>query len=348
MEHFDAVGHRQGGGQDAHGVGERVEAEEEAAKEQAGEQHEHPGGGGKDPGYLIGGEPASLPAASAAGNGVNFVIESCEYDRSFLRLHPGVIVLNNIELDHMDVYGNIEGVVKGFVEFARRLPERGTLFYNADDPHCTEVARRAGCNAISFGESKDALWRLHNIDVSTGFAVADVTCRGMQVGRMQLQVPGRVNTMNALGALAAGHETVLFRMYDTLPLATRKRLRLAGEELVQPEQLGGADLPGAWQGGEDLAVGVEGANIEVLQQISDDYEVLFLQGGATTQFAMIPMNFLGQGQVADYPDTGVWTTKAIKEAKLFGNINVAFEGSTFNYDHTPAADELNLVNHQRA
>lgn len=161
--------------------------------------------GGKEPGYLVGGEPASLPSASAAGNGVNFVIESCEYDRSFLRLHPGVIVLNNIELDHMDVYGNIEGVIKGFVEFARRLPERGTLFFNADDPHCVEVARRSRVNAVSFGEGKDAVWRLHNIDTSTGFAVADVTCRDMQVGRMQLQVPGRVNTMNALGALAAAN-----------------------------------------------------------------------------------------------------------------------------------------------
>ena len=161
--------------------------------------------GEKEPGYLVGGEPASLPAASAAGNGVNFVIESCEYDHSFLRLHPNVIILNNIELDHMDVYGDIGGVVKGFVEFAKRLPNRGTLFYNADDPYCTEVAKRAGCNAIGFGESKTAVWRLHNIDASTGFPVADVTCRSMQVGRMQLQVPGQVNTMNALGALAAAN-----------------------------------------------------------------------------------------------------------------------------------------------
>jgi phosphoserine aminotransferase len=76
--------------------------------------------------------------------------------------------------------------------------------------------------------------------------------------------------------------------------------------------------------------------------ISDDYHVLFLQGGATLQFSMIPMNFLGKDQTADYPDTGVWTTKAIKEAKLFGNVNVAFEGSRHKYDHTPAADELNL------
>ena len=161
--------------------------------------------GGKDPGYLVGGEPASLPAASAAGTGVHFVIESCEYDRSFLKLHPSVVVLNNIELDHMDVYGDISGVTRGFLEFARCLPKGGTLFYNADDPRCCEVARKAGCNTIGFGEGAGAVWRMHNLDASSGFAVADITCRNMQVGRMKLQVPGRVNAMNALGALAAAN-----------------------------------------------------------------------------------------------------------------------------------------------
>jgi len=85
------------------------------------------------------------------------------------------------------------------------------------------------------------------------------------------------------------------------------------------------------------------ADCRAVGNISDDYAVLFLQGGATTQFATIPMNFLGPEQTADYPDTGVWTTKAIKEAKLFGNVNVAFEGKDCKYDHTPTADELSLT-----
>ena len=61
------------------------------------------------------------------------------------------------------------------------------------------------------------------------------------------------------------------------------------------------------------------ADCRTIANISDDYEVLFLQGGATTQFALIPMNFLPAGRTADYADTGVWTTKAIKDAKLFGD-----------------------------
>ena len=84
------------------------------------------------------------------------------------------------------------------------------------------------------------------------------------------------------------------------------------------------------------------ARVKSLAGLGDDHEVLFLQGGASTQFGMIPMNFLPQDGVADYPDTGVWTSKAIKEAKLFGHVNVAFEGSKCGYDHTPSASELSL------
>ncbi|MGI9014732.1 MAG: phosphoserine transaminase [Phycisphaerales bacterium] len=78
-----------------------------------------------------------------------------------------------------------------------------------------------------------------------------------------------------------------------------------------------------------------------LADISDDYEVLFLQGGATLQFAMLAMNFLPRGEVADYLDTGVWAGKAIEEARKLGKVNVAFDGESCGYDHTPGADEIN-------
>ena len=84
------------------------------------------------------------------------------------------------------------------------------------------------------------------------------------------------------------------------------------------------------------------ADCRAIAAIDDNYAVLFLQGGASTQFATIPMNYLGKDQTADYADTGVWTTKAIKEAKKFGSVNVCFDGSTCNYDHTPGHDELSI------
>lgn len=73
----------------------------------------------------------------------------------------------------------------------------------------------------------------------------------------------------------------------------------------------------------------------------DDWDVLFLQGGASTQFLMAPYNFLSEGQTADYIDTGSWSSKAIKEAKPFGNVHVPFSGKEINYTRIPSNEELN-------
>jgi len=76
--------------------------------------------------------------------------------------------------------------------------------------------------------------------------------------------------------------------------------------------------------------------------ISDDYAVLFLQGGASQQFAAIPLNLLGKDEVADYVNTGQWSTKAIKEAKKFGKVNVAASSEDTNFSSIPAFDSWKL------
>ena len=82
------------------------------------------------------------------------------------------------------------------------------------------------------------------------------------------------------------------------------------------------------------------ADCREIAGISDDYAVLFLQGGATLQFAMAPMNFLASGKSADYLHTSVWTKKAVAEAKLLGNVNLAFDGAASNFDHIPTDHEI--------
>lgn len=85
------------------------------------------------------------------------------------------------------------------------------------------------------------------------------------------------------------------------------------------------------------------ANVRKLLGVSDDYAVLFLQGGASLQFAMIPMNLRAAGKSADYVDTGSWASKAIKEAKLSGDTNVIWSGKEEKYIRTPKASELNFT-----
>ena len=83
-------------------------------------------------------------------------------------------------------------------------------------------------------------------------------------------------------------------------------------------------------------------NLRDLLSISDDYAVLFLQGGASTQFSAVPLNLLPEGGVADYLNTGQWSKKAIKEAKRLGNINVAASSEDTNFSTIPAVDSWNL------
>lgn len=75
--------------------------------------------------------------------------------------------------------------------------------------------------------------------------------------------------------------------------------------------------------------------VKELLHLGDDYEVLFLQGGASLQFAMVPMNFLKEHETAAYVDTGTWASKAIKEARLFGKVEVVASSKAQNYNHIP-------------
>ncbi|MCG8555070.1 MAG: 3-phosphoserine/phosphohydroxythreonine transaminase [Proteobacteria bacterium] len=82
------------------------------------------------------------------------------------------------------------------------------------------------------------------------------------------------------------------------------------------------------------------AALRRIARIPDDFAVLFLQGGASSQFFMVPMNLLQQDATADYLDTGSWSQKAIKEAKHFGTAHVAASSTDKNYSYIPAPEAI--------
>jgi phosphoserine aminotransferase len=90
-------------------------------------------------------------------------------------------------------------------------------------------------------------------------------------------------------------------------------------------------------------IGGAEAGIRRLMHVPEDYAVLFLQGGASLQFAMVPMNLRRPGRSADYVDTGSWASKAIKEARITGATNVAWSGKAENYSRIPKTGELKLM-----
>ena len=85
------------------------------------------------------------------------------------------------------------------------------------------------------------------------------------------------------------------------------------------------------------------ADMRALANIPSNYKVLMLQGGATLQFSMVPMNLLGPGATADYVDTGSWADKAIKEARKVGKVNVTGSTKADGYTRIPTQSELTLT-----
>ncbi len=82
--------------------------------------------------------------------------------------------------------------------------------------------------------------------------------------------------------------------------------------------------------------------IRDLLSVPENYRILFLQGGATLQFSMIPMNFLGKGETADYVITGAWGKKALKEAKRCGTANVIYSSAEHGFTSVPSETELSF------
>jgi phosphoserine aminotransferase len=90
----------------------------------------------------------------------------------------------------------------------------------------------------------------------------------------------------------------------------------------------------------DAIINEAEANCRELAGISDDFHVLFLQGGASLQFAMVPMNFLPNGGTADYLVTGVWSEKAVKEAKMLGTVHEAASSADRQHCYIPGASAI--------
>lgn len=125
---------------------------------------------------------------------------------------------------------------------------------------------------------------------------------------------------------------------SALPLEVLKK---AQEELVDFQNTGMSLMELSHRSKEYDAVHAEAEQLlRELMDIPENYEVLFLQGGASLQFAMIPMNFLGKGQVGNYVLTGSWSEKALKEGKLLGKTFIGASAKEGNYRSIPAASEI--------
>ena len=158
---------------------------------------------GREPTGLVGGRVAAWGGNLRFGTADLYVVEADEYDRSFHTLAPDIAVVTNMEADHLDIYGDMDGVRTGFRRFLGGLRPGGVVAACADDHGAASLLAAVGSAGTSYGLSAGS--RLRAVDVASG--PAGTTCEVMEdgeaAGPLRLGVGGVHNLRNALGAAAA-------------------------------------------------------------------------------------------------------------------------------------------------
>lgn len=161
---------------------------------------------GLSPSFIIGARSDQLGGSSGLGKGRHLIVESCEFNRSFLQFRPFMAAILNIEPDHLDCYRDIDEITEAFTDFARLVHPRGMLVCNADDPRSMRAAQAARCPVQTFGLERDADWTVAGATCDAGRFSFDVCFNGSKLLRGKLAIPGRHNVYNALAAVALAHQ----------------------------------------------------------------------------------------------------------------------------------------------
>lgn len=161
---------------------------------------------GCDPTFIVGGVIEGLETNARAGEGVLFVIEADEYDRTFLSLTPRVAVVTIVEHDHPDCYPTFEDFRAAFEQFVALVPHDGLLAVCWDDPVARQLGERRqveGLPVTFFGLGEGAEWRAEEVRPNFAGGVDFLaTRRGDVLGLVRLRLPGGHNASNAMAALA--------------------------------------------------------------------------------------------------------------------------------------------------
>ncbi len=178
-----------------------------------------------DPLVIVGANVPEWNGPIREGNGEWAVVEACEAYDAFHDLQPTIVVLTNLELDHVDFHGSYENLRESVVRFTNRIPADGFLVYCGEDRGACEVAELSGARAISYGLSIDWGRQMAN-KLGLNFSDLHVDPTILGVGKMSL--PGRHNALNACGALMAGGliGADLFRMMEGVREFTGAERRL--------------------------------------------------------------------------------------------------------------------------
>jgi UDP-N-acetylmuramate: L-alanyl-gamma-D-glutamyl-meso-diaminopimelate ligase len=165
---------------------------------------------GRKPGYLIGGLPKNFGQGARLNDSKYFVIEGDEYDSAFfdkrskfIHYLPELLIVNNIEFDHADIFNNLDEIKLSFRRLINIVPQNGMVLLNGDDPNCVEIAKNCLAQMIEVGFSKNCAQRIRDVAYSAEGS-------RFKLGEETFEIPliGEFNVRNAAMAATAA------RFYD--------------------------------------------------------------------------------------------------------------------------------------
>ena len=161
---------------------------------------------GADPTIHIGGELDFIGGSTRSGNGDDFIFEACEFNNSFLKFHPTIAIIQNIDEDHLDFFGNIDNIEKAFAGYAALVPETGCIVGLGDDLRVKRVMENSGKPYVTYGldEQNEYVARCLRYD-ERGRAVYDFCKGGEVLCHVEMGIAGSANMLDSLAALTVAH-----------------------------------------------------------------------------------------------------------------------------------------------
>ncbi|NPD23236.1 MULTISPECIES: UDP-N-acetylmuramate--L-alanine ligase [Corallococcus] len=161
---------------------------------------------GLDPTAVVGGKVNVLDSNAKLGKSELMVVEADESDGSFLKLHPSIAVVTNIDPEHMDHYGDLETLQSAFVEFCNRVPFYGLNVLCLDNPNVQALLPRIEKRFVTYGSSHMADYRLEGISLDGFTTTFRAFRRDEDLGEFRVRMVGAHNAFNALAVVAIAEE----------------------------------------------------------------------------------------------------------------------------------------------
>ena len=165
---------------------------------------------GKDPSFFIGGIPENFGRGFKLGKGEISVAEGDEYDSAFFdkgskffHYLPDLVILNNIEYDHADIFRNLDEIETAFKRLINLIPRNGYLIAGWDDPFVRKLSEKAFSQVVSFGMGDQAEWRAQSIATMENATEFDLYRKGEFLGRFSIPLFGEHMVKNSLATIAA-------------------------------------------------------------------------------------------------------------------------------------------------